>query len=346
MQDEASPAVLLEGDGIAAVCVARLLNDAGVRYLWQPNTRPKLAAILIGEQTQHLLRELFPPSEQSPADLFDGFVQIKRRIVQWGSAAVPVELPHSGVVAPEAELLQRLWDRVPPRETFDGSSQEQDAWLIQSSRAGSSSQSEQEFGRREARFALVELHAGLAPDACWVESVAQGWLFLLALGEGKATLIAVGDTTESLLSASQLVANQIARIMAHKEPVPAYPRLTNVLAGTDVITCGSAAMSFDPLCGEGAGNAVREAFLAAAVVRASLGGHSRERLAEHYADRLRRGFLRHLQICLQFYTTGGAGDFWQTESALLHTGIQELERMVEHEPEVRFRLVNRDLSPV
>ena len=347
MQDEANPSVLLEGDGIASVCVARLLTDAGVDCLWQPNPRPKLSAILLGEQTQHLLRELFPTTQNNPSDLFHGFVQVRRRVVLWGDAPEALELPHSGVVAPEGELLQRLWQRVPPIRTFHKESPyEQFSWSVQTSRTDASSRLEQNCGNREANFAMVELLPGIAQDACWVESVAHGWLFLLALGGGKATLIAVGDAPQPLLLSSRLVAQQINSILEHRASVPAYPRLTDILASTDRITCGSAAMSFDPLCGEGAGNAVREAFIAAAVIRASLLGQPREQLADHYTDRLKRGFLRHLQICLQFYSTGGESTFWKAEAASLLAGIERLQESVAREPAVQFRLMDRDLVPV
>ena len=345
MRVQANRSILLEGDGIAAVCIARLLADAGVGCVWQPNGRPKLAAILLGEQTQHLLRELFPADDAHPDDLFNSFLQINRRIVLWGEAPGPLELPHSGVVAPEAELLQRLWQRVPALEKSDGTRRDGLVWRIQTFRTGVSDRPEQVFGHRVACFATVELRARSAPDACWVESVASGWLFLLPLGGGTATLIAVGDSVESLLAKSRLAAEQVACIVDRSTPMPAFPRLTDTLSDSDVITCGGAAMSFDPLCGEGAGNAVREAFLAASVVRASIAGNSREALAEHYADRLRRGFLRHLQLCLQFYTTGGSGDFWKGESALLRTGIEALQLVLEKQPRMRFRLVDRDLMP-
>jgi hypothetical protein len=345
IQAESKPVVLIEGDGIAAVCVARLLTDAGVACVRQPNERPKLAAILVGEQTQHLLRELFPATETDPEDLFEGLVQIKRRVVLWGDAPQALELPHSGVVAPEGDLLRRLWGRVPPMATLDASPGRQPSLRVQTTRADAISRPEQGFGNREASFALVELHAGIAPDACWVESIAHGWLFLLALGGNKATLIAVGDNSESLLIGSRLVALQIAGTVAHHASVPAYPRLTSTLANAQSLTCGSAAMSFDPLCGEGAGNAVREAFLAAAVIRASVLGRPWEPLAEHYTDRLRRGFLRHLQLCLQFYSTGGQGPFWKTAEASLVAGIQDLAGLVRHEPTITFRLLDRDLVP-
>ena len=346
MQGETKPAILLEGDGMAAVCVARLLSDAHVECIWQPNPRPKLAAILLGEQTQRLLRELFPSTEEHPGDLFESFVRVKRRIVLWGNAPQPLELPHSGVVAPEGELLRRLWERVPALPAYDEAPHQQASWHVQTTRSDAAPGAERSFGDRRASFARVELRAGIAPDACWVESVPHGWLFLLALGGRDATLIAVGENTEALLLSSRLVAGQISGIVTHHASVAAYPRLTETLAGTRHITCGSAAMSFDPLCGEGAGNAVREAFLAAAVIRASLLGHSSRDLSAHYTDRLRRGFLRHLQICLQFYSTGGTGEFWQMEAASLLAGMQDVAEMVELEPAMHFRLVDRDLIPL
>src|ERR1700737_1934414 len=103
----AAPTVLIEGDGVAAACCARLLTDAAIPCVLAKSVRPKLAAVLLGEQTQHLLRELFPARDDDD-DLFAGFASIRRRIVRWGSAKT-VDLPHLGVVAPEEELLRRQW---------------------------------------------------------------------------------------------------------------------------------------------------------------------------------------------------------------------------------------------
>ncbi len=105
-------------------------------------------------------------------------------------------------------------------------------------------------------------------------------------------------------------------------------------------------MSFDPLCGEGTGNAVREAFLAAAVVRSALSGDAAEPLVEHYASRLQQGFLRHLQVCLQFYASGGKGRFWHTESEALRDGIRTLEAALQLQGSPRYRLVDRTLLPI
>jgi flavin-dependent dehydrogenase len=177
--------------------------------------------------------------------------------------------------------------------------------------------------------------------------VPDGWLFLLSLGEGKATLIAVGDTADRLLASSRLVAGRIAQtLQPPSPPVPAYPRLLRSLVEDGTVACGTAAMSFDPLCGEGAGNAVREAFLAAGMIRAALAGADPAALAHHYAGRLTQGFVRHLQICLQFYSTGGSGSFWESQSDSLRHGIQELQVELSAMPPTRFKLVDRDVLPL
>ncbi len=105
-------------------------------------------------------------------------------------------------------------------------------------------------------------------------------------------------------------------------------------------------MNFDPLCGEGAGNAVREAFLAAAVVRAALQGHPVTELTKHYEDRLRRGFARHIEVCLQFYQSGGTSAFWKEQVDALHNGMPHLAALLTPAPPPSYRLVERDLIPI
>ena len=104
-----SALVCVEGDGIASVCVTRLLRDAGVACIGEKTQRPKVAAILMNQATQHLLHEIFPVADAG--DAFPGFLPIRRRIVLWGNAKEAVSLPHLGLVAPEDVLLEQLWDQ-------------------------------------------------------------------------------------------------------------------------------------------------------------------------------------------------------------------------------------------
>ena len=69
---------------------------------------------------------------------------------------------------------------------------------------------------------------------------------------------------------------------------PAHPRVAWSLAGSHWLACGTAALAFDPLCGDGTGHAIREAILAAAVLRAIQRGANVDELLNHY---IRRGWL-------------------------------------------------------
>ncbi len=326
---------------MASVCTARLLTDAGVPCVLDLNCRPKLAAILLSAQTEHLLRGLFPATENGQEDIFSGFARVTRRIVGWGGDRVEADLPHQGMVAPEGELLRRLWRRVPSLPICDGSRSE--SWRIESSREGIDSAQERCIGSRNAWIASVDLSTEAELEACWVEAVQDGWLFMLSRGEGRATLIAAGDTVENLLLQSRLVARRVAKWVRQSGSIPIHPRLRQGMARDRSIYCGAAAMSFDPLCGEGAGNAIREAFLVAAVVRAEIGGADRERLTAHYDTRLRQGFLRHLQTCLPFYETGGMSRSWKDSCDELRAGIEDLLLELASAPRPFFRLVDRDL---
>jgi hypothetical protein len=93
------------------------------------------------------------------------------------------------------------------------------------------------------------------------------------------------------------------------------------------------------LCGDGAGHAIREAILAAAVMRAASNGANPDDLLEHYRARLVAAFRRHLMVCRQFYATGGSGDWWRAELERIDEGIA----WCGADPPFRFQLEDFEL---
>ena len=79
------------------------------------------------------------------------------------------------------------------------------------------------------------------------------------------------------------------------------------MAGPGWLACGTAALGFDPLCGDGAGNAVREAILGSAAIRRAIATDEADSLAAHYQARLLAGFKRHVALCFEFYKSGRSG---------------------------------------
>ena len=333
--------ILIQGDGLAACCCAHLLRADGFTIRVAKRARPKLQTILVSHATQRLLCDIF--EEQ---DLFQGFAPIRKRIVAWGQDAEVVTLPHSALVVSEQALLDRLWPRITAVEAPPQSDAE---WRVLSSRGAMPSLPEEHFGSRTAQTLTVRMNGAVDRDACWVESLETGWLFLLPLGDGRGTLVSVGGPAETQLDRSRLIGPHVVERQGPLSSFPAYPRILSQLCGSDPsgrewLACGTAAMAFDPLCGEGAGNAAREAILGSAVIRANARGEAWDHLCDHYSSRLLGGFLRHLSVCRGFYAGGHLGPWWNRELEMLDRGM-EWVRVHSANRGHRYRLNGFDLLP-
>ncbi|MEO8660964.1 MAG: hypothetical protein ABI693_21015 [Bryobacteraceae bacterium] len=330
------PAVIsIHGDGLAACCAARLLTRRGFHLDCRHATRAASPTLLFNQSTRHLLTEVFDGVDELLSDC----LEIRQRVVLWGPVAAPVAFPHAGWTLDEGRLLNRLWLTLEPSASDANCSP---AWSLYSS-AKTASGVHQTFGTRVATAITVRLW-DRAADSCWVESLEDGWLFLLPSGNGQASLLATGAAPEVLLSKSRLIAPQVDTITGIGVAFPTSPRILQPLAAPSWIACGSAALSFDPICGEGAGNAVREAILAAAVIAAIENGADAESALAHYSARLLAGFLRHLNASRQFYASAGEGDWWLSELAELDRGIAWTHAQLAALPPARYGLRGFDLE--
>ncbi|MBV9508151.1 MAG: hypothetical protein JO323_24440 [Acidobacteriia bacterium] len=321
--------VLVRGGGIAASCCAHLLRQAGLPVAVQAANRPRLPAIMLTATTQYLLQDVFEAS-----DLFKGLHRIRRRAVAWGEKTNPVVVPHSALVISEQMVLDRInleaapgdWEPADPAE-----------WTIIAAREPTQF-SEHNFGARTASATQVTIRDEAASDACWIESQPEGWLFLLPIGPLEGWLLSVGAPVESMLAASRFIGGNIAEIQQGSSRFSSHPRIAEPLAGPGWIACGTAALGFDPLCGDGAGHATREAILAAAMIRAANKGADTESLIEHYRMRLLAGFRRHLEVCRDFYQSGHSGPWWNQQVLDLNRGLEWSEQQLRQFPGFRYRL--------
>jgi hypothetical protein len=330
----AAPPILVQGRGFAASCCRQLLVRQGAVVQTsadvverKPAPRP---ALLLSPGTQTLLADIFDTDGQ---ELFQGLPQIRRRIVLWGPGE-PVVLPHSGVVVPERALLERFRERGgSDRAAGDPS------WTVFAGRRTDPPPGEMHFGSRMALISEVEMARGADAQACWVESVEAGWLFLLPTEDRLGSLICVGGPMERLVEKSRLVARQVRKVHAATGEFAAYPRIASSLCGPGWFACGGAAMSFDPLCGEGAGNAAREAIMACAAVQAIDAGEAAEAVFAEYSLRLLLGFARHLENCREFYVRDrAADDFWNSELHSIEEGLAWTREQLQAGPRPSFRL--------
>ena len=196
--------VTIRGDGVAAYCCAHLLNKAGLGANLQRVERPRLPVIMLGDQALALIRDIFDQKE-----LFAALPRIQKRVVAWGPKAEPLEIEHSAVVVSEESLLKGLR---PNEEHAPDRGDSADTWTIFSSKPLPAPTQEHSFGSRIASAVAVTLtDAAVRSNACYIESLDAGWLFLIPRPPASNWLLAVGDSADALLARSRVIAPLITR---------------------------------------------------------------------------------------------------------------------------------------
>ena len=327
--------VVIRGGGVAACCSAFLLDRAGIPVVLEEFQRARVPAIMLGDATQSLIADVFDQQ-----DLFHGLPRIERRVVAWGPKAEPRILPHSAVVISEQQLSERLRPVLRHVDRQDAA-----LWTILASQPLPPSAVEHHFGSRIATAIPVKLSDRCDPACCWIESLEQGWLFLIPGLEGAGWLLSVG-AQGAPLEHSRVITDQIEHTRSGDATFAAYPRIAHPICGNGWLACGTAAMAFDPLCGDGTGHAIREAILAAAVIRGVAGGLDVGQLLSLYRARLLAGFKRHLEQCRDFYATGHQGAWWETELQHLLRGIEWSRTQSGDQPEFRYQLKGFELEKI
>lgn len=324
--------VLVRGDGVAATACAHLLGMAGIDVTREALGRGPAPFVMLGGQAIMLLRDVF-----GQADLFDGLPPVRRRIVSWGGQEA-VAVPHDGVVVSD-EAIRRMLDRGAVSDKRDDVS-----FAIHAADPLPSGE-KWVFGDREASAVEVSLRGAAAHEECRTEALEAGWLFLLPTGAGRGWLLSFGADHDKLLAESRLVAPVIDGCDGAPASFATAPRMAMPLAGDDWLACGSTALGFDPICGDGTAQAAREAILAAAVICSISRGGDARALLTHYRSMLIAAMRRHLQHCIQFYATGGQGEWWQAQTAELQRGYEACTRLLATMPEPQFVLRGFSLVP-
>jgi len=330
--------VAIVGHGVAAATCGYLLQSAGVAVAAQAAGRARLPAIMLSQSAQALFRDIFDLE-----DAFRGQLQIRKRVVKWGSRGKPVRVPHSAVVVSEAVLLETIRSKPhhvtsPPDDGIE--------WTIVSTPPPQAPSVEHAFGSRNATVVPVQLNKRSDPAACWIESLEQGWLFLLPGASGSGWLLSVGAQLESHIESSRMIAAEIEQLGQPAGVFPSHPRVCWPLCGERWLACGTAALGFDPLCGDGMANAMREAILASAIVRASARGANLNYLLAHYEARLLSGVKRHLGACREFYESGGPGPWWDSAASSIRQGLTWCDHRLTQVLPFRYRLSGLELEEV
>ncbi|MDE8653578.1 hypothetical protein [Novosphingobium album (ex Liu et al. 2023)] len=323
----------VRGGGVAAAACAHLLGAAGHRVAHEPAPRPQVPSVMLSAAALALVRDVFGRS-----DLFADRPRVTRRVVAWGGQE-PVTVPHDAILVSDRDLHEALASDCPGADA--GENRDFTIFTAPPMPEGEL----RVFGDRHAVAAQVALRDPAARGECRIEALPAGWLFLAPGAEGQGWLLGFGAPLEELVGQSRLVGPAIDLRAARSAPFVTAPRLHLPLAGAGWLACGTAALGFDPICGDGTAQAVREAVLASAVIDAAAGGADRAALLAHYQAMLVAAMRRHLQLCARFYETGGQGEWWRAQSAALARGHALCTAYLAREPEPRFVLRGFRLEP-
>lgn len=323
--DRPDLSVAIHGAGIAANCCAHLLARMGVATARTVGARTPVPAILLSDTALALLRSVF----ERP-DLFADRPRITHRVVAWG-AAEPVSLPHGAIVLSEGDLDAAL---TPPAAAVAAVAPQMSIHTAAPFPGGEV----RRFGARTTSAAQVSLRHDADRSVCGIEAVEAGWLFLIPAGDASAWMLCVGASAQTLLSQSRHIAPRIDGVGRTSAAFETSPRMLTSLAGPDWLACGSAAVAFDPICGDGTAQAVREAILASAVIGAMRDGGDRAALRVHFESMILAAMRRHLRLSAQFYASGGDGEWWRAQLADLAEGFDWCTARLAKMPEPRYEL--------
>ncbi len=324
-------AVAIRGSGIAASACAYLLKEAGLRVAMDAARRPPLPSMMLSETALTLMRDLF-----GRPDLLADAPRVRRRLVAWGGE--PVMVPHDAALASESLVHRAL-----AVQADDGAMGAPD-FSIRSAPPLPAGELHM-FGERHAIAARARLRDSARHEESRIEAVEAGWLFLVPAEGEEGWLLCVGGSIDALLGQSRLIAPVVEPIDGPSQAFPAAPRLHLPLVGGDWLACGTAAMGFDPICGDGAAQSVRQAILASAVVCAIVEGGDRDALLSHYQAMLIATMRRHLLLSAQFYANGGQSDWWRAQHRALMQGHGWCTGLLAKFPEPQFVLQGLRLVP-
>lgn len=331
------------GRGIAAATAAYCLAARGIGIVADGEPAARQApVVMLGEQALALLSDVFS-GQTALHDVLTNAHRIARRVVLWGADAAQT-FPHTALVVAGDLLTAAL----PWPVTADADAPT--AFTLTTSLSASASLLR--FGAREAAAVPVMLSRSADRAAALVEALNQGWLFLIPTSDHAGWLLVVGAAPDAALDESRLVAGSVAETGTVTARFETAPRLADDPCAPGMLTLGTAAIAFDPICGDGTATAVRGGILAAAVA-AGVAGHDpgldSAALCAHYRAMMIAAMRRHLGTSWPFYARGGESAWWQAEAAALAQGHAWCTRQLAEAGEARFvlvgdRLVTRDCA--
>ncbi len=282
--------------------------------------------VRVSSSSAALLRDLFG------VEVFRIAVhRLRQHTIHWGRST-PISLQAEAAVVDPVVLETALFSSAQIAEAGEGSieiqTEAEEGNLVR-------------FGQRSRATAVVTLNPSEPDDQSCMESVYDGWLYLLPSGQGRGVLHAVtpritdgAGAVRELLNQSQTIRRRVAAIEAGAHTRDVSPSACTKLVDENSVRCGGAAAILDPVCGDGLGNAARTALLAVAVVNGIRDGISVREAETYYRERLRQFLREHLTCALRTYREAKLSEQWRPELEELARGAKKLAKPLPVQPQL------------
>lgn len=339
--------VFVSGDGPAACATVLALRRLGIDVTISPrdSTAASSPPVVLGESTVALMADLCGDSS-----IFEHAHQLRRRIVCWG-ADPPQAVAHAAISIRGTILRRALFDTVAAK--LDGADSDFLSWHVYSSPADLPRESIcLRIGKRVTLSCAVGLTSRADSGACWIESTPDGWVFLAPLSDQCAALQvtipipprSAPEALAEMVARTRYISQLVASVASDVDVYATSPSINSPCGSRGWLSVGAAAMTLDPLCGDGTGHSFRSGLLAAGVIRAVADGQPREAILNHFNERLRVTFAAHLMACKRFYAPANFGKAWAEEIEAIQTGANCMSSLPE--ASLPFHFQNLHLIPV
>lgn len=342
-----SPRIEVVGHGIAAATSALLASQRGYEVSFESASNPSERIVSVPRGTVDLVQDLTGLSiaRTVPSRW------ITARRVAWESRKF-TSIPLEALVFDADALARAMADRFVSQEAKPVVATESRAptvWTVVAE-GRTSGIARVTAGMRQAVGGWIPGLPGLDEATTLVACVPHAWIFATPHPVSGITLVAVHPATCNGTTPREILEDAVeflwpgfgARLERHTgRSVLAAPSFAPDCASHGRIAAGEAAISFDPLRGDGVGNAVRGALLAQSVIAAIAGGTDERQCLAYYRSRLARAFAEHVQTCSAHYLRAWNAHVWCSEIALIAGGAAKTAA----ELTLGFRLEGRELVP-
>jgi hypothetical protein len=321
------PTVHVIGAGVSAFSAAVSLRRFGFAVRWS-GTAPyeKNYPIALNGAAQFLIEHLWG------TELLTGMPhhRLSQRVVIWGPGKNRVTQETAMVVdaAALSAAMQTIFaahdepsnslDNSLTRKQIGGDSQ---PWTVDSTGQGCET-ARLSGGDRFATMVPVALSVQASPDALLIEATDYGWMALLPTGPSTGSLFAFSppsvqhpdDMLNAWLDKSVAIRRWLDAITGPATTFPTAPTFRAPPHDDErCLYIGRAAMTMDPLSGEGAAATIRTGHLAASLIAAHSRGETGKQLRTFYSQRLAKAMSAHLDSLLSLYSEAPFCKAWHSE---------------------------------